>query len=130
MLVNQFNEGGLNGEVEEELSSVEQEFLDSFNNNINLGYLAIVEKPRPCKNTSIAPNGDPVNSPGHYNQGGVECIDALESALEGLSGVEAFCIVNAIIYLWRYKHKDNPLQDLEKAIWYIDRAKRYNKHEY
>lgn len=63
---------------------------------------------------------DPVNHPSHYNQGKVECIDAVEAATTGLSGIEAVCTGNAIKYLWRWKTKGG-IQDLQKAIWYINR---------
>ena len=62
---------------------------------------------------------DNVNSPDHY-QGKVECIDCIESATAGLSGLEAFCTGNAIKYLYRWKHK-NGIEDLKKAKWYIDK---------
>lgn len=62
---------------------------------------------------------DPVNSPSHY-AGKIECIDAIESAVAGLYGQEAFCTANAIKYLWRWKKK-NGAEDLKKAKWYIDR---------
>ena len=61
-----------------------------------------------------------VNHPPHYNAGGIECIDALEAATIGLEGIEAFCTANAIKYLWRWKKK-NGAEDLQKAIWYINR---------
>jgi hypothetical protein len=59
-------------------------------------------------------------NPNHYKQGGVECIDALEAATVNLKGIEAVCTANAIKYLWRWKEK-NGHEDLEKAIWYINR---------
>ena len=61
-----------------------------------------------------------VSNPKHYNMGKIECIDAVESAITGLEGIEAFCTANAIKYLWRWKYK-NGAEDLEKAKWYIDR---------
>ena len=61
---------------------------------------------------------DAIN-PNHYKQGKVECIDALESATEGLQGIEAVCTANAIKYLWRWKRK-NGIEDLNKAKWYIN----------
>lgn len=61
---------------------------------------------------------DNVNSPLHY-QGKVECIDCLESATEGLIGIEAVCTGNAIKYLFRWKKK-NGIEDLKKAQWYIN----------
>ena len=63
---------------------------------------------------------DNVDRPAHYNQGKVECIEALESATTGLTGIEAVCTANAIKYLWRWKGK-NGVEDLEKARWYIER---------
>lgn len=62
---------------------------------------------------------DNVNHPAHYTAGKVECIDALESATCGLTGIEAVCTANAIKYLWRWKQK-NGVEDLKKAQWYIN----------
>ena len=67
---------------------------------------------------------DNVNKPAHYNAGKVECIDALEAATIGLTGIEAVCTANAIKYLWRWKHK-NGVEDLKKAKWYIDRLVKH-----
>lgn len=63
---------------------------------------------------------DRVNHPPHYTAGGIECIDALEAATEGLVGIEDVCTANAIKYLWRWKRK-NGKEDLRKAVWYINR---------
>ena len=62
---------------------------------------------------------DNVNHPRHYNEGGIECIEALKAATTGLEGIESFCTANAIKYLWRWKYK-NGVEDLNKAIWYIN----------
>lgn len=62
---------------------------------------------------------DNVNHPAHYTQSGIECIEALQAACEGLHGIEAICTGNAIKYLWRWKRK-NGVEDLNKAIWYIN----------
>ena len=70
-----------------------------------------------------------VNHLPHYTAGKVECIDALEAATTGLHGIEAVCTANAIKYLWRHQHK-NGIQDLRKAIWYIERLiQHYEKQE-
>ena len=66
---------------------------------------------------------DAVNHPEHYTHGGIECIDALKAATTGLQGIEAVCTANAIKYLWRWKYK-NGVQDIEKAIWYLERLKQ------
>lgn len=65
-------------------------------------------------------NADMVNHPSHYNQGGIECIDCIKSAIVGKVGIEAFCAGNAIKYLSRYEEK-NGIEDVKKARWYIDR---------
>lgn len=79
-----------------------------------------MSKPDSCWQDHNTYNSSPVDHPSHYTQGGVECIDALEAAL-GPEGFNAFCRGNAIKYLWRAEHKGKPLEDLEKARWYINR---------
>ena len=64
---------------------------------------------------------DMINSPPHYNQGEIECIDAIEAAL-GAEGFKAYCRGNAIKYLWRAELKWNNNDDWAKANWYINRA--------
>ena len=58
---------------------------------------------------------DQVNHPEHYNKhpSGVECIDIVEHL--------CFNLGNAIKYIWRADLKGNATEDLEKAIWYIQR---------
>lgn len=63
---------------------------------------------------------DMVNAPPHYNQAGIECIDALAAATSGKTGIEAVCVANVIKYLWRYELK-NGVEDVKKARWYLDR---------
>ena len=66
---------------------------------------------------------DMVNAPPHYTAGGIEAIDAIESAL-GPEGFLAYCRGNAIKYIWRAGLKGVYRQDLRKAIWYLERAVR------
>lgn len=59
---------------------------------------------------------DTVNHPPHYNAhpSGVECITVTEHM--------NFNLGNAVKYIWRVGLKsDDPVTDLEKARWYIDR---------
>lgn len=58
---------------------------------------------------------DPVNHPPHYraHPSGVECIEITEHM--------GFNLGNAMKYIWRADLKDAPVQDLEKARWYLDR---------
>tara|TARA_Y100000310_G_C20153573_1_gene565877 strand:- start:294 stop:506 length:213 start_codon:yes stop_codon:yes gene_type:complete len=55
-----------------------------------------------------------VDHPEHYNQG-IEVIDFIESWNFD------FATGNIIKYVARHKFKDDPLDDLKKARWYIDR---------
>lgn len=65
---------------------------------------------------------DEVHHPDHYNAGGeIECIDAIEAAVSGLSGKDSFLTGQCLKYLWRWRLKGAPLKDLEKARWYLDR---------
>lgn len=68
---------------------------------------------------SVAPK-DNVNHPSHYNQGKIECIEAIESATIGKSGIEAVCVANVIKYLWRYEEKGGR-ESVEKAMWYLQK---------
>jgi hypothetical protein len=58
---------------------------------------------------------DPVNHPKHYNAhpSGVEAIDIAEHM--------SFCLGNAIKYIWRADFKNDAIEDLRKAVWYIER---------
>lgn len=63
---------------------------------------------------------DMVCHPAHYNQGNVECIDAMAAATVNKRGIEAICVSNIIKYLWRYEAK-NGLEDVKKAQFYLNR---------
>lgn len=65
---------------------------------------------------------DNVNSPSHYNQSGLECIDAMAAMSNGveMDPHSSYCWQNAFKYLWRWPYK-NGVEDLRKARWYIDR---------
>lgn len=66
-------------------------------------------------NTDTPP--DLVNHPPHYTNhpSGVECIQITEHM--------SFLMGNAMKYLWRADLK-NGVEDLEKAVWYIQREIR------
>ena len=56
-----------------------------------------------------------INHPAHYKGNGMEAIDVIEAF--GLN----FCLGNAFKYIARAEKKGNPLEDLKKARWYLDR---------
>lgn len=67
---------------------------------------------------------DPVNRPTNYTShpSGVECIQITEHM--------NFNLGNAMKYSWRagLKDSEDPVSDLAKAVWYIDREiKRLSK---
>ena len=58
---------------------------------------------------------DNVNHPAHYkgHPSGIECIQVTEHM--------NFCLGNAVKYIWRAGLKGNAVEDLRKAVWYIER---------
>ena len=62
-----------------------------------------------------------VNHPDRYNKGGIEVIDIIKAYTEDLNGKEAFNIGNAIKYICRLGKKDEKVQELKKARWYIEK---------
>lgn len=59
--------------------------------------------------------GHPVNRPAHYtaHPSGIECIQITEHM--------GFCLGNAVKYIWRADLKNDAIEDLEKAVWYLQR---------
>lgn len=68
---------------------------------------------------------DAVNHPAHYTDGKIEVIDFIEDKKLG------FCLGNAVKYISRAGKKDpeKEIEDLEKAVWYIQRQIRNLKDE-
>lgn len=68
-------------------------------------------------------NKDMVNHPPHYNNGGIECIDYIKQQLG--SGFKNYLIGSIIKYIHRHEYKDQNIQDLQKARWYLDKLIDY-----
>lgn len=62
---------------------------------------------------------DSVFSPLHYNQGSIECIEALRACMSE-EEYRGFCRGNVIKYLWRLNDKATPQENIKKARWYLD----------
>ena len=60
--------------------------------------------------------------PGTYPDG-LEYMDVMTFVLEDWSGVHSHLLGQAFKYMFRCGHKDHPVQDLDKAIWYLTRLK-------
>lgn len=56
-----------------------------------------------------------VKQPSHYTYGKYEVIDVIEDWDMN------FRLANTIKYIARHKHKGKPLEDLKKALWYLQR---------
>ena len=61
---------------------------------------------------------DLVNHPKHYTShpSGIECIQITRHM--------NFCLGNAIKYIWRADEKGKAIEDLDKAIFYLQEEKR------
>jgi hypothetical protein len=80
----------------------------------------LLESVRKMKTTldaldKIKDRPDPVNHPPHYKTGGVETIDFIEA--KDLN----YRLGNVVKYVTRAGKKGNPIEDLKKARWYLDR---------
>ena len=65
---------------------------------------------------------DMVNHPSHYTHGGVECIDAITSALSSYEdSVDSWLVGQVIKYLWRAPLKGKYEEDIKKAQFYLNR---------
>ena len=65
---------------------------------------------------------DMVNHPSHYTQGGIECIDALTAMVTPYKDTVAATLAWQVVkYLWRHPFKFNPLEDVKKAQFYLNR---------
>lgn len=74
---------------------------------------------------------DMVNQPAHYTSGGIECADALDAMVSAYPDPNAAALAWQVgKYIWRHPLKWNPLEDLKKARWYLDRLiAHYEKKE-
>lgn len=58
---------------------------------------------------------DTINKPAHYTQSTIQPIDVIEDW--DLN----FHLGNTIKYICRHRNKGKPIEDLEKAAWYLNR---------
>lgn len=87
---------------------------------------------------TLTSSSDMVNHPSHYASSKIECIDAMEAMvnqdreyLTELDGHEQYCWQVIFKYVWRFPFKNNSIEDLKKAQWYlhrlIERLEKKNK---
>ena len=86
---------------------------------------AVEAKP---KKVRAKPVNDPVNSPAHYTAGGIETIEYIKAKLSPEEFI-GYLKGNVIKYTSRAGKKQDTLQDLEKAQWYMNRQIKELKGE-
>lgn len=73
--------------------------------------------PEPLPAPPVAPvKTDMVNHPPHYKAGGIETIDFIEAKQLD------YHLGNVVKYISRSGRKEDAVEDLKKARWYLDRA--------
>lgn len=95
---------------------------DILNDTSNfIGYIKDEIKTHRSNDLQQRKRKDNVNSPSHYNYGDIEVIDFIEQVTKHYNPNVAYHIGNAIKYIARAPFK-NGVEDLKKAVWYLDRA--------
>ena len=61
-----------------------------------------------------------VEKPAHYNFGKYETIDIIVDTLGDYDAIN-YCHGNVLKYSIRCMHKGKPIQDCEKAVWYLNK---------
>ena len=59
-------------------------------------------------------------NPSHYNSGDISCMDAIIAAY-GIEEAKIWVKITAFKYLWRLGKKDEALQEIGKAKWYLNK---------
>lgn len=117
--------------IEEKITKL-QERCDALKNEFigaceDCKHFDVDENEYPClecqNNLGHADRFEPIeeiNHPDRYKSGKYECIDVMQD-IYGKDAVKYFCIGNAFKYIWRFEKK-NGVQDLQKAIWYLNKC--------
>lgn len=72
---------------------------------------------------------DSIINPKHYKNvaAGKQYMELMVDMLDGKSGVEAHLFGQVYKYLMRCGNKDEEVQELEKALWYLNALIKYKK---
>lgn len=96
--------------AQDEVISIPKSELEKFGFSVSLNdQYAEIEKVRQ----------DIINSPIHYADSTIECIDAMEAMMTPEQFI-GYLRGNVFKYQWRYEKK-NGIEDLKKAQWYLER---------
>ena len=98
--------------------------LKEYPNSFGLVYSALckIMEEKPADGKPEETTNDMVQHPAHYTTGGIECIDALNSMMQGYKTADTGALAWQIVkYIWRAPLKGNMAQDLDKAKFYLCR---------
>ena len=71
---------------------------------------------------------DNVNNPSHYTQKNIEAIRDIEASMSS-EEFQGYLKGNTLKYIWRYRYKTHPVEDLEKAQYHLNLLiKRLKEH--
>lgn len=101
------------------------------NNSLSNAFDIIFGKASETKEEKVEKKAeDMVNHPSHYTHGGIECIDAITSALSSYEdSVDSWLVGQVIKYLWRAPLKGKYEEDIKKAQFYLNRlVEKINKN--
>lgn len=62
---------------------------------------------------------DPVSHPVHYNSGTATCSCGRRIECIDITRHMSFNLGNVLKYIWRADHKGKTIEDLKKAVWYL-----------
>ena len=79
-----------------------------------------LKKKNKKKDEEFKINEEFINSPAHYNNGDIECIDAIEAMLTPEEFI-GYLRGNSLKYRWRFRYKNKPVEDMLKARWYEEK---------
>ena len=112
------------GRLQKEIPAIEPKTGLESNavDNAMADYHAFLNQQYITDTTGIHPAAEDAINPNHYKAGNVECIEAIQESLTA-EAYAGYLKGNVQKYLWRYetKHWEDPLQDLQKAEWYLER---------
>ena len=97
-------------------------FIDRYTSIKIKNLASLIEKLQEVIEKESNMKNDNVNSPAHYRQGGIECIEAIKASMSE-EGFRDYLKGNVMKYIWRYEHKGRVIEDIEKALWYLNRLK-------
>lgn len=97
-------------------------FIDRYTSIKIKNLASLIEKLQEVIEKESNMKNDNVNSPNHYRQGGIECIEAIKASMSR-HGFRDYLKGNVMKYIWRYEHKGKAVEDIEKAIWCLNRLK-------